>query len=909
MKWAAFLLLFVQFSVSFSGNSADFIVAPNGNDAWSGKLAEPTADQKDGPFATLVKARDAARALRKLEPARKTPIEIALRGGMYYLAETLELSPEDSGTPESSLLFSAYQAELPIISGGTKIQNWKIENGRWVAYLPDVKSNQWNFSQLFVNEQRRMRPRLSKDSYYRIAGRIPPSPATDPKGNPLADDRFRIKRGELKPGWSNLSDIEVIAFHPWYVGFMRIKSIDDSTVVFTSSTHVAPSYGQLLAGMRYLVDNVKEAFNDPGEWYLDRPSGMLTYIPKPGESIETSVVIAPRIMKLVEIKGDPKGAFVQHIQFKNISFQHSNWNTPPDCDSQTQAAVATPGTLSARGARNILVENCNFTHLGTYGVEFEAACKQIRIEGCRFVDLGAGGIKFGTQGYPGTPEATSSDLIVHDNLIAHGGRIHAGAVGIWIGHAFNCEVSHNDIYDMYYTGITLGWSWGYNKTGNHDNKLEYNHIHDIGQEALSDMGAIYTLGIAPGSVLRGNVIHDISRTDYGAWGIYYDEGTSGFLYENNLIYRTEDGGFFQHYGEENAFINNIEGPSKEAQFASARLDHNPSPEWQKVPAYTFQRNIVYGWNKPSPMHSFSSGFTDKRTPDGRMYEIVDHNLYWNGGKAFTFDEKFTFDAWKARGYDANSIIADPLFENADKDDYRLKPNSPALALGFKLFDYSTAGRLKPEPADMDPLRWPRMFPKRPPPITEIVDSFDDTPVGQMADSAVTNEENTTATVRVTDKAAFDGRQSLMFTDGPGQKQAYNPHVYWIIKFATGTIRSTFALRMEKGAQAYHEWRTDGYPYHAGPSMTINANGGLYCREKKLGDVPLGQWIKFDIVAKLGDKADAKYDLTYTVQGQRPNEFKDLPCDPEFKSLSWFGFTSNATDTSIYYLDALSLKKE
>ena len=118
-----------------------------------------------------------------------------------------------------------------------------------------------------------------------------------------------------------------------------------------------------------------------------------------------------------------------------------------------------------------------------------------------------------------------------------------------------------------------------------------------------------------------------------------------------------------------------------------------------------------------------------------------------------------------------------------------------------------------------------------------------------------------------------------------------------------------ALRAEAGALISHEWRTDGHPYKVGPSLRVDANGGVYSRDKKIVDLPPGQWASFEFVVKLGDKADGKFDLTCTIQGQAPVVFKDLPCDPEFKQLAWFDFTANAKDTAVFYLDALSVKAE
>ena len=210
------------------------------------------------------------------------------------------------------------------------------------------------------------------------------------------------------------------------------------------------------------------------------------------------------------------------------------------------------------------------------------------------------------------------------------------------------------------------------------------------------MGGIYTLGISPGTVLAGNLIHDVERVTYGGWGIYYDEGSSGIVSENNLIFNTHDGGFHQHYGQENVFKNNIIGPSKGVQLTGSRIKLGDNKTIQTRRAFTFERNIVYGWGAETP---------DKRPwpdlklkPPHDLYKL-DHNLYWNEGKPV---------AMPAR--DVDSVSADPGFKDIAHNDYDLRSDSPAFNVGFTKFDVSHAGRLILEAPDLDPVRWPRMFP-------------------------------------------------------------------------------------------------------------------------------------------------------------------------------------------------------
>ena len=204
--------------------------------------------------------------------------------------------------------------------------------------------------------------------------------------------------------------------------------------------------------------------------------------------------------------------------------------------------------------------------------------------------------------------------------------------------------------------------------------MEYNHIHHLGYKILSDMGGIYTLGYSGGTILRGNVIHDVYSSNYGGWGLYPDEGTTDMLLENNLVYNTKDGGFHQHYGRDNIVRNNIFAFSDEGQVAVTRKEDHTS--------FTFEHNIViFDKGKLLGYGGWAAGAKVN----------IDHNLYWNiDGAPIDFAGK-TFEEWKASGRDQDSLIADPLFKDARRRDFHLKKGSPAEKIGFKPFDFSQAG--------------------------------------------------------------------------------------------------------------------------------------------------------------------------------------------------------------------------
>ena len=653
-------------------------VSPTGSDSNPGTRAKP--------LATPEAARAAARKLRK--PSER--VTVYLSGGTYFLAKPLVLKPEDSG-----VTFAALPGETPVISGGVAISGWREEkvNGKkaWVADLPEVAKDGWRFRELFVNGARRYRPCLPKNGWrrgavaptewFRVAEQPDVTPETQYNEGQI---RFVVHGGDVR-AWRNLGDVEVCHLTLWSESWVHIASVDEATNMVNLATktvrRLTDDFGS--EGCRYFVENVFEALDEPGEWYLDRPEGKLYYLPKRGEALPPDDLpggvqapalqrqapalqaIAPRLKQVVRLEGKP-GKPVTDVRFEGISFAHTHYWLPEDSAGASQAAVTVPGAVYATHAEGCWFVNCEVAHIGNYAIEFDAGCVGNFVSYCHLHDLGAGGVKV----MEGSSYTTVADCEIHD-----GGLNYFSAVGVLVTRSNDNQVVHNHIHHLYYTGVSVGWSWGYEPSSAARNVVELNHIHDIGQGLLSDMGAVYTLGDSPGTRVCSNLVHDIVSYGYGGWGLYTDEGSTGILLANNIVYNTKCGGFHQHYGKENLLHNNIFAFAQENQINRTRPEEHVS--------FTFQRNIVV----------INNGALLGANWEGEGLR-VDFNLYWDTrGPVKTMGPAKLRD-WLKRGYDRHSLFADPLFVNAAKGDFRLKEGSPACRIGFQAIGLSGVGPRK-----------------------------------------------------------------------------------------------------------------------------------------------------------------------------------------------------------------------
>ena len=569
------IFLFI-FSTVFSMQAADIWVAVNGKDSNEGTKASP--------LATVHMALRKARELRRLKDASiKGGIHIIIKDGTYYLDEPLFVRPEDSGTADSPTTIEADVNAKPIFNGGIAIKNWKktttsingLKTGTvWVADAPTIAGNVINYRQLWVNDIKAVRAKSTTgDKMERIL--------SWDKETETCWIPFKDKSVKFEPG------MEMFIIQWWAIANLRIKNIevvkDSARLSFEKpesriqSEHPwpAPWISKNNGNSAFFLNNGMSMLNEAGEWFLDRKNAKIYYIPRAGENMANAKVIAPVLENLVELKGTIDTP-VHDVKFKGISFQYSNWlrpsqqghvplqagmylldayklkipGTPNQASLENQAWVGRPrAAVEVNYANNTVFESCSFEHLSSTGLDLNKGTNNNKVQGNLFKDIGGNGISVGVFSEEAFEahlplqvkderEVCSNELIA-DNLITNVANEDWGCLGIAAGFVKNLTIEHNEISDVAYSGISMGWGWTHTKNVMENNKILANKIHHYAKH-LHDVAGIYTLSSQPDSRIEENYIDKVYNSPYAhdpfLWlYLYTDEGSQHFTIKNNWI--------------------------------------------------------------------------------------------------------------------------------------------------------------------------------------------------------------------------------------------------------------------------------------------------------------------------------------------------------------------------------------
>ena len=635
--------------------SLTLYVSPGGDDSFDGSL--PERNGENGPLRTL---NEAIRRLAGTEWQKQGDARIVLRAGRHELEQPLTLTPELCGgrewmretgyekipINERCLHFEAFPGEQPVISGARAITDWTEElyNGRkvWVANVAALLRTGLRGRQLFINGQRRPRARWPKQGFLRVRDVPGWTPAADPDRPAWmqGQDHFRFFPGELGP-WQNRQDAEVIFLQRWIesrTGFRDINFVENYVQLDRPAQYSLIHDGvdpEQPEGARFYVENVLDELSEPGEWVLARARGLLYYLPRPGEEPSRTEALFPVLPYLLAIRGSGnETAF--GVRCDGITFAHTEWDLPAGVAGSPQAACVIPGSVILDHAVGCEFRHCSFTGTAAYGVEMLEGADENLLEHCTFTDLGGGGVKI----WHGCRRNRISDCEIRD-----GGKIFHSGAGILVGQAAGNCILRNHIHHLYYTGISVGWVWGYKESESYGNIVEYNHVHDIGNDWLSDMGGIYLLGIAPGTRVRFNVVHDVRSAVYGGVGIYPDEGSTDLLIEGNLVFACRSFLFSQNYGRGNVVRHNLFSGGEENQLALHRIEPGKL-------ALIFEDNVL-DYHRGA---TFCGGYMNRTLdPDTVIFR---NNWYCPQNTEAQFME-MDFAAWQKAGMDNGSAITGP----------------------------------------------------------------------------------------------------------------------------------------------------------------------------------------------------------------------------------------------------------
>ena len=568
--------------INFSNSATIYISQSTGNDSFNGY--SPTADcYGAGPIKSFGRLNEMINTMRS--SGVNHPISVKFIGD-YYMTSPLQLDcrklPKIFSKNEviDNITFESCGEKPARLIGGKKLTGFKkdIFNGSECLslFLPEVKSGSWHFTDLYVNGKAAARTRYPKNSTLKAV-------TTEIPGGNLGDgSKWFIANKEDFDGIDGIENSIISFYHYWVDEHSPVESFDRETGKFVmkyrSHFNITVSYNSnpenpplAASDLHYYLENIPQTFSEKGEWYLDVPEGMVYYIPRDGESADNIEVFAPVMQNLVFISGKPDKK-ICGIHFKNLEFICSkgdytskgpipnDGSEPENHASDGQGVCKAPGAVHFEYAEACGVRGCKFSVLGIHAVEIAEGCNAVRVENCEMTELAGGGVKI--TGVPSLTEAEkphdkTSNCVVRGNRISYCGRRYAAACGILVIHSSMNEISDNEISYLDYTGISVGWVWGYNPSSTYGNLIRGNHIHHIGMGNLSDMGGIYTLGEQSGTIIEENLIHDVKSAHYGGWGIYTDEGSSYINIENNVVYNTNSDCFHQHYGSHNTLRGNI----------------------------------------------------------------------------------------------------------------------------------------------------------------------------------------------------------------------------------------------------------------------------------------------------------------------------------------------------------------
>ena len=550
-------------------------ISPKGSDFNDGT--------RQSPKATLTSALRQAREWRRTEDNRiQGGITIYMEGGTYAFHEPVFIRPEDSGTKESPTIIRSVGDEKVILSGGISINGWKKQGKVWVADVPVFNGRPLDFRQLWVNGKKAVRARDVED--FEKMNRIC---SVDEKNEILYVPAVSIRRlidnkGNLKAKYA-----EMVLHQMWCVANLRIRSVevqgDSAAIRFHQPEsriqfeHPWPRPMVTTDGHNsaFYLTNARELQDVPGEWYHDIDARKIYYYPREGEKMQEAEVIVPAVETLVRVEGTLDRP-VCHIRFEKITFSYTTWMRPSEKGHvplqagmyltdgyridpkmqrnylnhplDNQGWLGRPAAaVRVVAAKQIDFERCRFEHLGSTGLDYEEAVQGGVVRGCLFRDIAGNGLLVGSFSpaahethlpyNPADRREVCTQQQINNCYFTEIGNEDWGCLAIAAGYVGDVNIEHNEINEVPYSGISLGWGWTQTVNCMRNNRVHANLIHHYAKH-MYDVAGIYTLGSQPKSYVTENCVHSIYKPGYvhdpNHWFyLYTDEGSSFITVRDN----------------------------------------------------------------------------------------------------------------------------------------------------------------------------------------------------------------------------------------------------------------------------------------------------------------------------------------------------------------------------------------
>lgn len=706
MRQLLFLVFLIAGNVTFAAvQTADFYVSPDGSDSWSGTLAESNEQQTDGPFATLERARDAVRELKR---SKKSDITAQIRGGIYRIDKTVVFGLQDSGQSDSLITYAAYPGETPVFSAGREINGWQKVVGELPGLPAKAVGNvleadvSGRFFTLYDNKG--MLPRARSERFVPLKG----SNST----------RLHFPKGRLK-NWPNVTDVDILVrpTRAWMMNVLPLASVDEDAGV--AQTVIPATYAMNKYGC--WVENVLEELDEPGEWVLNTKEGKVYLWPR-GES----PVVAPTLLELIRVEGNidingPLDEPVRSLCFRGLTFKHGERYTLTKNDAGLQhdwdMFDKDNALIRLRGTENCVIEKCHFLHSGSGAIRVDLHGIGNKIAGNHIEAMGGGGILL--CGYGAGTKDVNKKNFVYNNHIHHVGEIYWHSPGIYVCQSGENRVANNLIHHTNYTALivsgivtrffampdkresvrTIRWHevGKLPKTPSVDdvrpflhtrgNMIELNEIHHA-MQILGDGNGIYVRGAGPDNVIRRNYVHHLVAETNAQGAIRTDGGQMDTLIAENVIYKCKSQGMTLKLN--NRFENNIIADVIAPRGTYLKIVEGP------MKGASNKRNIFYSSLADCSFLSEPGGGNGKVGEDrrgrvpARMTDIdSDNNIFFCNADQSRGDD--ILKKLQSGGGDKRSLSTDPFFVDPENGDFRFKPGSPALELGIAPIDLSQVG--------------------------------------------------------------------------------------------------------------------------------------------------------------------------------------------------------------------------